>query len=121
MRNFFGQKLISTHGGDLLAKTEIHQIRRLARTGEGIRAYGIPSGSRSSEEMRKFNYHVRQTCGELLFARCWLCVEGQSESWSFPAARAMEIDLHRDGIRAVEYSQSDAGLLAKIANELGIV
>lgn len=121
MRNFFGQKLISTHGGDLLAKTEIHQIRRLARTGEGIRAYGIPSGSRSSEEMRKVNYHVRQSRGELLFARYWLCVEGQSESWSFPAARAMEIDLHRDGIRAVEYSQPDAGLLAKIANELGIV
>ena len=121
VRDFSGQKLISTHSGDLLAETEIHQIRRLARTGEGIRAYRIPSGSLSSEEMRKFNYHVRQTRGELLFARCWLLVEGQSESLIFPAAaRAMKIDLHREGIRVVEYSQSDAGLLAKIANALGI-
>ena len=122
VRNFSGQKLISTHSGDLLAETEIHQIRRLARTGEGIRAYRISSGSVSSDEMRKFNYHVRQTRGELLFARCWLLVEGQSESLIFPAAaRAMKIDLHREGIRVVEYSQSDAGLLAKIANALGIV
>ena len=122
VRDFSGQKLISTHSGDLLAETEIHQIRRLARTREGIRAYRISSDSLSSEEMRKFNYHVRQTRGELLFARCWLLVEGQSESLIFPAAaRAMKIDLHREGIRVVEYSQSDAGLLAKIANALGIV
>ena len=82
----------------------------------GIRAYRIPS-----EEMQEFNYHVRQTRGELLFARCWLLVVGQSESWIFPAdSRAMKIDLHREGIRVVEYSQSDAGQLAKIANALGI-
>ena len=122
VRDFSGQKLISTHSGELLAETEIHQIRRLARTGEGIRSYRIPSDLLSAEETRKFNYHVRQARGELLFARCWLLVEGETESWIFPAAaRASGIDLHREGIRVVEYRHSDVGLLAKVANELGIV
>ena len=122
VRNFSGQKLLSTHSGELLAETEIHQIRRLARTGEGIRSYRIPSDLLSAEETRKFNYHVRQARGELLFARCWLLVEGETESWVYPAAaRASGIDLHREGIRVVEYRHSDVGLLVKVANQLGIV
>lgn len=121
VRDFSGQKLISTHSGELLAETEIHQIRRLARTGEGIRSYRIPSGLLSAEEARKFNYHVRQARGELLFARCWLLVEGETESWIYPAAaRAIDIDLHREGIRVVEHSHSDVGLLVKVADALGI-
>lgn len=118
---FPGQKLISTHSGELLAETEIHQIRRLARTRDGVQSYRISTDLLSREEMRKFNYHIRQTRGELLFARCWLLVEGETESWIFPAAaRAMDVDLHRQGIRIVTYKHSDVGLLAKIANELGI-
>ena len=121
VRGFPGQKLISTHSGELLAETEIHQIRRLARTEEGIQSYRISPGLLSDEETRKFNYHVRQARGELLFARCWLLVEGETESWIYPAAaRAIGTDLHREGIRVVEYRHSDVGLLAKIANALGI-
>ena len=121
VRDFSGQKLISTHSGELLAETEIHQIRRLARTEEGIQSYRISPGLLSDEETRKFNYHVRQARGELLFARCWLLVEGETESWIYPAAaRAIGTDLHREGIRVVEYRHSDVGLLAKIANALGI-
>ena len=121
VRGFSGQKLISTHSGELLAETEIHQIRRLARTGDGIRSFQVPAELLSEEETRKFNYHVRQTRGELLFARCWLLVEGETESWIYPAAaRAMDVDPHREGIRIVEYRHSDVGLLAKIANALGI-
>ena len=121
VRNFTGQKLISTHSGDLLAETEVHQIRRLARTQDGIRAFRVPAGLLSDEETRKFNYHVRQARGELLFARCWLLVEGETEAWIYPAAaRATDIDLHREGIRVVEYRQTAVGLLAKIANALGI-
>ena len=122
VRGFSGQKLISTHSGDLLAETEIHQIRRLARTSDGIQSFRVPADLLSAEETRKFNYHVRQARGELLFARCWLLVEGETESWIYPAAaRALDIDLHREGIRTVEYRHSDVGLLAKVADALGIV
>ena len=36
------------------------------------------------------------------------------------AARALDKDLHREGVRVVEYRQTDVGLLTKIANALGI-
>ena len=81
----------------------------------------MPSDLLSVEETRKFNYHIRQARGELLFARCWLLVEGQTESWVYPAAaRALNLNLHRMGVRVVEFSQTDVGMLAKIANALGI-
>ena len=121
VRNFSGQKLISTHSGDLLAETDIHHIRRLSRTQDGISAFRIPANLLSAEERRKFNYHIRLARGELLFARCWLLVEGETEAWIYPAAaRALGKDLHREGVRVVEYRQTDVGLLTKIANALGI-
>jgi len=116
-----GQKLISTHSGDLLSEVDVHNVRRLARTDGQIRAFRVPRTLLSNEETRKFNYHVRRSRGELLFARCWLLVEGETEAWIYPAAaRALGLKLHRDGVRLVEYSQSDVGLLAKVANSLGI-
>ena len=121
VQGFAGQKLISTHSGDLVAETDIHHIRRLARGPDGIQAFKVPENTLSAEETRKFNYHIRRARGELLFARCWLLVEGETETWVYPAAaRALGENLHRDGVRLVEYRQTDVGLLAKIANALGI-
>ena len=121
VRGFTGQKLISTHSGELLAETDICDIRRLARTQDGIKAFRVPRDLLCKEETRKFNYHIRRTRGELLFARCWLLVEGETETWVYPAAaRALGLNLHREGIRVVEFRQSDVGMLAKVANALGI-
>ncbi len=121
VRDFTGQKLISTHSGELLAETDILDVRRLARTGKGIQAFQVGPGKLEKEETRKFNYHIRRDRGELLFARCWLLVEGQSERWVYPAAaHALGLGLHQSGVRLVEYSQTDVGMLAKVANELGI-
>ena len=116
-----GQKLISTHSGELLSEVDVHNVRRLARNAGGVRAFRVPPNLLSDEERRKFNYHVRRVRGELLFARCWLLVEGETEAWIYPAAaRALGLNLHRDGVRIVEYSQSDVGMLAKVANSLEI-
>ncbi|MDE0232322.1 MAG: DUF2813 domain-containing protein [bacterium] len=118
---FTGQKLISTHSGELLAETDILHICRLARTRNGIKAFRVPSNLLLPEETRKFNYHIRRARGELLFARCWLLVEGETESWVYPAAaRALDLTLHREGVRVVEFKQSDVGMLTKTANALGI-
>jgi putative ATP-dependent endonuclease of OLD family len=117
-----GQRLVSTHSGDLLSEVDVQHIRRLARTAkDGVTGFRVLPTLLSAEEERKFKYHVRHSRGELLFARCWLLVEGESEVWVYSAAaRAMGLDLHRDGIRLVEYSQSDVALLTKVANALGI-
>jgi len=134
-----GQKLISTHSGDLLSEVDVDHVRRIARVEGDVRVFrvrtqhsvppavfdALPAKEKqrwlSAEEARKFNYHVRRARGELLFARSWLLVEGETEAWVYPAAaRAMGVNLHRAGVRVVEYSQTDVGLLAKVADELGI-
>ena len=121
VRGFSGQKLISTHSGEFLAATDIGDVRRLARTPDGIKAFRVPRDLLSDEETRKFNYHIRRARGELLFARCWLMVEGETETWVYPAAaRALGLNLHREGVRIVEFSQSHPGMLAKVADALGI-
>ena len=119
--DFGGQKLVSTHSGDFIAEVDVGDIRRLARTPGGLRSFRVPTNLLSSEEKRKFNYHIRHARGELLFARCWLLVEGETETWIYSAAaRAMGRNLHREGVRLVEYRQADVGLMAKVANALGI-
>lgn len=116
-----GQKLISTHSGDLLSEVDIHEVCRLAKTPTGVVSHRLGNGLLTQEEARKLNYHVRRARGELLFARAWLLVDGETEAWIFPAAaRALQVDLNREGVRVVEYGQSDVGLLAKVANALGI-
>ena len=118
---FEGQKLVSTHSGDLIAEIDVHNVRRLARTGAGIKPFRVPADLLTEAEVRKFNYHVRHARGELLFARCWLLVEGETEIWVYSAAaRALGINLHREGVRLVEYRQSDVGMFVKVADALGI-
>lgn len=121
VQHFGGQLLITTHSGELIAEADIHDIRRLARTSDGIKSFQVPENLLDKEEARKFNYHIRRTRGELLFARCWLLVEGQTEAWIYPAAAAAcDLNFHREGIRIVEYGQSDVGMLVRIASALGI-
>ena len=116
-----GQKLVSTHSGDLLARVKASAIRRFVHEGGGIKAYRIQRGTLSPAEERKFDFHVRRTRGELLFSRCWLLVEGETETTLFTgAAEALELDLERKGVSCVEFSQTDVGMLAKVANQLGI-
>lgn len=121
MSSISGQKIVSTHSGDLLSEINVLNVRRLVRTSGGIVAYQLSARCLSPEDTRKFNYHVRRQRGELLFARAWLLVEGETESWLYPAAaRAMGLNLHREGVCVVEYSQSDVGLIARVANGFGI-
>ena len=121
IQRFASQRLITTHSGELLAEVDVHEIRRLAQTSEGIKVFQISETLLSDEEARKFGYHIQMTRGELLFARCWLLVEGETEMWIYPAAaKALGYNLHKEGIRIIPYQQADAGMFAKVASELGI-
>lgn len=122
VRDLPGQKLLSTHSGDLLASVPSSAMRRFAHGGRGVRAHRIEPGTLTREETRKFDSHVRRTRGELLFAKCWLLVEGETETTLLDgAAEALDLDVERAGVRCVEFSQTDVGMLAKVANSLGIV
>ena len=122
VRELPGQKLISTHSGHLLSGVNASAIRRLAYVEGDIKAYRIGADTLSAEETRKFDTHVKRSRGELLFAKCWLLVEGETEVILLTGiAEMLGLNLDRAGVYCVEYGQGTVGVLAKVANQLGIV
>lgn len=116
-----GQKIIATHSGDILSEVPVSKLRRISREADVIQCMSIAEGLLTDEELRKINHHVRRNRGELFFARCWLLVEGETEVSVFSdCASMLEIDLHRVGVRIVEYSQVDQNAFIKLADALGI-
>ena len=121
VRELPGQKLISSHSGELLATVPATAIRRFANTKDGVTVKQIDPNTMTDDELRKFDFHVRRTRGELLFANCWLLVEGETETTLLAgAAECLGLDIERAGVQCVEFAQTDVGMLAKVANQLGI-
>jgi putative ATP-dependent endonuclease of OLD family len=74
------------------------------------------------DDTRKFNFHIRRARGELLFARCWILGEGETDATLIPeSAIVMKMDLERAGIRFVTY-QTGISLepCLRVANGMGI-
>lgn len=116
-----GQKLIATHSGDLMAEVSAGRLRRFAPDSAGVAAHRITPGGLTPEEERSFDAHIRRTRGELLFARCWLLVEGETEVVLFAgAARALGLDLEQAGVRLVPFAGSNLGMFVAVAGHLGI-
>ena len=121
LKQFSGQKLISTHSGDLMASVPLQKIRRLNRNNGDISVHRIKDGSLSQDEINKLDYHVRMTRGSLLFSKCWLLVEGETEATLMPGcAHAMGYDLYADGVSCIEFSQIGVEKFIKLADQLGI-
>jgi putative ATP-dependent endonuclease of the OLD family len=73
------------------------------------------------KRQRQFNYHIRHARGELLFSRCWVLGEGETEVTLLPElARHLGKCLERSGIRCVAYRQSDISLFIEVADKMGI-
>ncbi|SOD42739.1 ATP-dependent nuclease [Nitrosovibrio sp. Nv4] len=121
IRNIKGQKLIATHSGDLLSEIEVDSIRRLYRKRNEVCVGTLPPDLLRKKERQKFDFLVRRTRGELLFARCWLLGEGETEAILFSgAAEVLGLDLEQAGVRCVEYRQGDIDFFLEAANSLGI-
>jgi putative ATP-dependent endonuclease of OLD family len=116
-----GQKIIATHSGDLLARVPLTAIRRFCRKNGKVQVCSVQPGVLTPEEEKRVDFHLQNCRGELLFARCWLLSEGESEYWVFrEAADILGYDLDRLGIRIVNTRYSGVEILVKVANELGI-
>jgi len=116
-----GQKIIATHSGDLLSEVEVFSIRRLYRYEGSVRIGKIPNDLFYPDQLRMFDHWVRRTRGELFFARTWLLVEGATEVIILSgAAKVLEVDLEKNGVRLIEFSQSNVTILIQAANALGI-
>lgn len=116
-----GQKIIATHSGDLVSAVPLSALRRLCRKDGVITAHQIMAGAFNSDEMEKVNYHVRESRGRLLFARCWLLVEGETEWVVYnECARISGRDLISEGVYCVEHRGVGIEELIKMACQLDI-
>ena len=122
LRDLPGQKIVATHSGDILSEVPVPKLRRMNRNGSTTECRAIPDGLLTDDELRMFNHHVRRNRGELLFARCWLLVEGETDVSVFAeCASLLGVDLHGKGVRIVECSQAGGpGIFIKVADALGI-
>jgi len=116
-----GQKIVASHSGDLIANAALTSIRRLYAVNGDTKIGFVPQGLLDDDENRKIQFHITSSRGELLFARCWLLYEGESEHWILEGiSRVCSKDLDRWGVRMVPYRNSGHECLFKVANALGI-
>lgn len=116
-----GQKVIATHSGDLLAAVPLRSVRRLARRNGKVEVFRVANATLDANEQLKVAYHVRAKRGALLFARCWMLVEGETEFTMLPEfARLLGHDFDLDGVCCVEFAQCGLKPLIKTAKDLGI-
>ncbi len=116
-----GQKIISTHSGDLLSEVPPVAVVRLARVAGKLGAWPISGVALTDPQSRQFDFHIRHARGELLFAKGWLLGEGESEAILLPEiARILGFNLERAGVRCVPFRQSDISLYLTVADGLGI-
>jgi len=122
LRDLPGQKIVATHSGDILSEVPVPKLRRINRNGNATECKAIPDRMLTERELRMFNHHVRRNRGELIFARCWLLVEGETDVSVFAeCADLLNVDLHGKGVRIVEYSQAGGpGIFIKVADAMGI-
>lgn len=117
-----GQKIISTHSGDLLSEVPPESIVRMHRPTGTLKAARLSDVTLDANDARKFNFHIRRDRGELLFARCWILGEGETDATLIPeSARLLNQNLEQAGIRLVTY-QTGISLetCLRVANGLGI-
>jgi putative ATP-dependent endonuclease of OLD family len=116
-----GQKIISTHSGDLLSEVPSESVIRLYLQSGRTIPKRMKDISLDGKKKKQFNYHIRHARGELLFARCWILGEGETEVTLIPElARILGKDLERNGIRCIAYRQSDISLFIQVAEAMGI-
>ena len=116
-----GQKIIATHSGDLLARVPLSAIRRFCTENGAVVVKSLQPNMLTPDEEQKVSFHVQSARGELLFARCWLLGEGESEFWVFSeAADILGLALDRSGVRLVNTRYSGVEPLLKTANAFGI-
>lgn len=115
------QTIVTTNSGELLSSVPMVFLRRMVRSGEAVSVHRLKSDTLTPRDLRRVAYHVRAKRGGVLFARCWLLVEGESEFWLLnQLSEVVGFDLEAEGVRMIEFAQCGVAPLAKLANDLGI-
>lgn len=123
LKDMSGQKIVSSHSGDLVSRVSIFSIRRLYKVGNETKVGMIQPGQLSERELQAIDYNIRLTRGAYLFSRCWLLVEGESDFHIMPLlGEVLGHSQDQSSYSVLEISQViDKGEpFIKIAKALGI-
>ncbi|EMO2609163.1 ATP-dependent endonuclease [Klebsiella pneumoniae] len=115
------QRVTTTNSGELLSLTPVEQVCRLVRESTRVSAWRLGPGGMNAEESRRIAFHIRFNRASSLFARCWLLVEGETETWVInELARQCGHHFDAEGVKVIEFAQSGLKSLIKFARRMGI-
>jgi putative ATP-dependent endonuclease of OLD family len=115
------QKLVSTNSSQLLSFMPLSQIQRLVRDADLTKSYSLKREHYSQNDLRRIAFHVRMTRPQSLFARSWLLVEGETETWLLTElARICGYHLIVEGVQIIEFAQCGLSPLIKLAQDFNI-
>ncbi|HBX6726038.1 ATP-dependent endonuclease [Klebsiella pneumoniae] len=115
------QRVTTTNSGELLSLTPVEQVCRLVRESTRASAWRLGPGGMNAEESRRIAFHIRFNRASSLFARCWLLVEGETETWVInELARQCGHHFDAEGVKVIEFAQSGLKPLIKFARRMGI-
>ncbi|WP_052833366.1 ATP-dependent nuclease [Paenibacillus polymyxa] len=84
MASFNGQKIISTHSPYIASFAPLHSIRHFSKNNSQTIVSHINMTAMSKEDIRKINREVMSSRGELLFSKCIILCEGETEEQALP-------------------------------------
>ncbi|WLI78516.1 ATP-dependent endonuclease [Kosakonia sp. H02] len=115
------QQVTTTNSSELLSLTPVEHVCRLVRESSRVAAWRLGPGGLSAEDGRRIAFHIRANRPASLFARCWLLVEGETETWVIgELARQCGHHFDAEGIKIIEFAQSGLKPLVKFARRMGI-
>lgn len=121
LAGFAGQKIITTHSGDLLAAVSLKALRRLRRVDGDVRAFRIADGAIDDITLKRLDHHVRRHRGGFLFAKVWILVEGETDETVFQeCARILGHDLFGEGVCCFKFVELGVAPFIQLADQLGI-
>ena len=101
------QRIATTNSGELLSLTPVEHVCRLVRESSRVAAWRLGPSGLSTEDSRRISFHIRFNRPSSLFARCWLLVEGETETWVInELARQCGHHFDAEGIKVIEFAQS---------------
>ncbi|HAU5055204.1 TPA: ATP-dependent endonuclease [Klebsiella michiganensis] len=115
------QRVTTTNSGELLSLTPVEHVCRLVRESSRVSAWRLGPGGMNAEDSRRIAFHIRFNRASSLFARCWLLVEGETETWVInELARQCGHHFDAEGGKVIEFAQSGLKPLIKFARRMGI-
>ena len=115
------QRVTTTNSGELLSLTPVEHVCRLVRESSRVSAWRLGPGGMNAEDSRRIAFHIRFNRASSLFARCWLLVEGETETWVINGlARQCGHHFDAEGVKVIEFAQSGLKPLIKFARRMGI-